>query len=394
MFVTTFASNAPSPLYVIYQQRFGFSATTVTLVFACYAVVVLITLLVVGHVSDRVGRKKLMAPSLVVLALSSGVFAMAQGVAWLFVARALQGVATGGLTAAATASLVELVGAGDKRRASYINTVAFVAGATGGPLTSGLLAQYAPYPLRTPFAVELAMIIICLLLMAGVPETVVSVQSLRWRLQVPGLPREVRRAFVASALAVSVSWGAGALYGALSPTIDARLLGIQSHAAAGAELAALFGVGGVSQVLTRQWPTIKATSVGVVALAVGMVLVVWAVSERLLGLFIPATLLVGAGSGMAFMGSMALVNATAPPDKRAQVLAAYNIVGYLALSLPIVGVGLVIGVLGLQGATQVFGIAVVACCALSLQSLAKLRGSSPGSLPRLEIDVDTEINSH
>jgi MFS family permease len=147
-------------------------------------------------------------------------------------------------------------------------------------------------------------------------------------------------------------------------------------------------------VLTRQWPTIKATSVGVVALAVGMVLVVWAVSERLLGLFIPATLLVGAGSGMAFMGSMALVNATAPPDKRAQVLAAYNIVGYLALSLPIVGVGLVIGVLGLQGATQVFGIAVVACCALSLQSLAKLRGSSPGSLPRLEIDVDTEINSH
>jgi len=52
-----FASSAPSPLYIVYQQRWGFSEITLTSVFAIYALALLLALLIAGAVSDHVGRR-------------------------------------------------------------------------------------------------------------------------------------------------------------------------------------------------------------------------------------------------------------------------------------------------------------------------------------------------
>src|SRR5271156_4660002 len=51
-----FGAAAPTPLYGIYRAQLRFSATTLTAVFAIYALVLLLTLLVVGSVSDYLGR--------------------------------------------------------------------------------------------------------------------------------------------------------------------------------------------------------------------------------------------------------------------------------------------------------------------------------------------------
>src|SRR4051812_17298340 len=87
MFTTTLASNAPSPLYVVYQRRFGFSQATLTWIFAAYAFAVLASLVTVGRISDEVGRKRIMVPSLAVLGASAVLFAAAQGTGWLLAAR-------------------------------------------------------------------------------------------------------------------------------------------------------------------------------------------------------------------------------------------------------------------------------------------------------------------
>ena len=51
------AAGAPTPLYIVYQQRWGFPTSTLTLVFAVYVLGLLATVLVVGGLSDHVGRR-------------------------------------------------------------------------------------------------------------------------------------------------------------------------------------------------------------------------------------------------------------------------------------------------------------------------------------------------
>src|SRR3954464_14244853 len=88
-----FAANAAvSPLYRIYQAEFGFSATTLTLLFAVYIAVLLLTLLFLGSVSDYAGRRPVMLAGLIVGAAACGLFLSAHALELLFAARALQGL--------------------------------------------------------------------------------------------------------------------------------------------------------------------------------------------------------------------------------------------------------------------------------------------------------------
>ena len=359
MFTTTLASNAPSPLYVIYQEEFGFSSAVLTLIFASYALAVMVALVALGKVSDSAGRRLVLVPSLAVLGVSAVLFAEARGTAWLVAARIVQGLATGALTAAATAALVELEPAGDRRRASYINTVSFIGGAAGGPLVVGLLAEYAPRPTVMPFVLELLMISVALALMTRVPETV-QATSVRWRLQRPSVPPPIRRAFVVAALMLAVSWSVGALYGSLSASIDRQVLHVDNHAVAGLVLFAFAGLGGVSQVLLRHRSSRRTMTMGGLCLCVGMALVGLSLVESSVLLFFLGTVFGGVGGGLTFMGSLALLNDVAPHHRRAEVVAAYNLVGYLALSVPAVGVGTLASSQGLRTAATVFTGAVVA----------------------------------
>jgi MFS family permease len=69
-----FASAAASPLYPVYQARFGFSAATLTAVFAVYVLVLLATLLFFGTVSDYLGRLPVIVTALVFSMAGCAVF--------------------------------------------------------------------------------------------------------------------------------------------------------------------------------------------------------------------------------------------------------------------------------------------------------------------------------
>jgi MFS family permease len=102
------AAGAPSPLYGIYRAQLRFSATTLTAVFAIYALVLLATLLVFGSVSDYLGRRRVILAALAVTAGACAVFLAAHSVGLLLAARALQGVAVGTATGALGAALIDL----------------------------------------------------------------------------------------------------------------------------------------------------------------------------------------------------------------------------------------------------------------------------------------------
>ena len=64
-------SAVPTRLYVIYQQRDQISTLTITVVYAVYAVGVTVSLFLGGHVSDWMGRRRVLVPALAANAASA-----------------------------------------------------------------------------------------------------------------------------------------------------------------------------------------------------------------------------------------------------------------------------------------------------------------------------------
>jgi len=136
--VTMLGTTLPTPLYVIYQGRWHFSAAMVTVTFAVYAATVLTTLLLAGRSSDQAGRRPVMAVALAASALSTVLFILAPGIGVLIVARIVSGLSAGLMTGTATAALTELIPASASRRASLAATAANMGGLGLGPLAAGL----------------------------------------------------------------------------------------------------------------------------------------------------------------------------------------------------------------------------------------------------------------
>src|SRR6516225_260376 len=123
-----FASITPSPLYRAYSVLWRFSPLTLTLIYATYAFGVLASLLLVGGVSDRVGRRPVLLASLAALMASSLLFLVAQSAVWLFVARGIQGLATGAALSAASAALLDLHPRRDPAAVGLTNAIAATIG--------------------------------------------------------------------------------------------------------------------------------------------------------------------------------------------------------------------------------------------------------------------------
>src|SRR5256714_2665599 len=148
-------ANLATPLYAVYSRHFDFSPLVLTAIFATYAIVLVPALVLFGRLSDRFGRRPVVAGGLATACVGLALFAVAEGEAWLFAARAVQGLAVGMISGAATAALVELDPQGNRRRAALGAGLAQAGGSALGPLAAGVLAEWAPDPLRLCYLIAL-----------------------------------------------------------------------------------------------------------------------------------------------------------------------------------------------------------------------------------------------
>ena len=178
-------SSAPTPLYAVYQAAWGFSPITITVVFGIYAVAVLAMLLVVGSLSDHVGRRPVLLVATLVQAATMIVFATAHGVPALIVARVMQGLATGAAAGAVGAGMIDL----DRVRGTTANSIAPLLGTATGALLAGVLVQYLPAPTVLVYAVLAGVYVVQFVGVLGMRETVTrrpgALASLRPHLRVP-----------------------------------------------------------------------------------------------------------------------------------------------------------------------------------------------------------------
>ena len=131
------ASSTPTPLYTIYAAEWGFSALSVTEVYAVYAIGVLLALLLTGGLSDVIGRRPVIVSALLGLVGAELVFMVAGGLDWLYLARSIQGLATGLLLGATGAAMVDLHPRRDGSQAGLVNGLASAAGIGLGALVEG-----------------------------------------------------------------------------------------------------------------------------------------------------------------------------------------------------------------------------------------------------------------
>ena len=358
-----FASITPSPLYRAYSVLWHFSPLTLTLIYATYAFGVLMSLLLFGGASDDVGRRPVLLGALGALVAATVVFMFADSAAWLFVARGIQGLATGAALSAASAALLDLHSRRDPAGAGLTNGTAAAAGIGLGALVSSSLVRIGWEPRVLPFAVQLVLIAMAFAGAYWMPEPVRERSRLRVTVERPRVPDVARRPFVLAALAVLSSWTIGALFFSLGPQLAADLFNTTNVIVSATGIVTLAASAVIAQLFTARTAPWIATSAGSIALAAGMVMIVLAAATGSSVTYLAGSILGGAGFGAAFLGGLRALVTAIPPEHRAAVMAAFYIVAYASLSVPAVLAGVVVTHLSLPATFEIFG-SVVAAVAL------------------------------
>jgi MFS family permease len=356
-FLVLVGSQLATPLYRVYQAEFGFSALTLTLIFAVYPLAVIAGLFVFGPLSDVVGRWLPLAVAPVLSVAASLLFAAAGGTPALYVARALQGLAVGAVSGAATAALAELEPRGDQRRAALAATLATAGGVAVGPLLVGVLVEYAGGR-ALPFVVYLV-----LLAPAFAAPVLLRPRpgprdggGVRWRPRRPSAPPALR-IFVATTAAATVAWAVAGLFLAIVPSYLALLLDTGNLALLGALVFVMLALSCVAQVAGHALDARRAQLVGLVGLIAGLAGVALAFPTRSLVVFLAGAALTGVGHGLTWIGATSTINRISPSERRAEVTSTYFAVIYLGVAVSAIGVGALADVVSLQWAVYAFAAA-------------------------------------
>jgi MFS family permease len=370
-------SNIPTPLYVLYQAQWHFSAGILTLISATNAAAVLVALLLAGRASDQIGRRPVLAASIGFGVLSAVVFILATSVVWLFVGRVLVGVSAGLVTGTAGAALTET--GTNARRTSRVATVAQTGALGLAPLTSGLFAEYGPNATVLVFEVYLGILAVAAAALLFVPETVVERTPLSLRFQGLGIPKTGRSEYLAAGLAGFAAFALLGLFAALAPSFLGQVLHERNHAVEGTVVFALYASATATQVLLARYDSRPVVLFGLATFVVSLALIVAGLSAASIGLFVAGTVVGGVGVGGVFLGSLSTANRLAPPAERGRVLSTFFVFCNIGLAIPAIGVGFASADVGDFRAVLVCAIALAA---VTVAAMAGIRQAALSTASR------------
>jgi len=366
-------SSAPTPLYAVYQAAWGFSPITITVVFGIYAVAVLGSLLVVGSLSDYIGRRPVLVAATLVQVVAMLVFATAHGLGALLAARIIQGLSTGAAVAAVGAGLLDL----DRAKGTVANSIAPMLGTAIGALLSGLLVRYLPAPTALVYLVLGAIFLVQAAGVVVMPESVTrrpgALASLRPQFQVPP---QLRAAMLLAAPALVASWALAGFYGSIGPAVARRLAGSTSPVLGGLTLFVLAASGAAAVLVTRRYAARTVLVVGTGAIVAGTAVSLIAIAMTSVPVFFA-----GAGFGTTFQGAIRTIVPLAAARERAGVLSVLYVIAYLSMGVPAVigGFRFVHGG-GVITTAQEYAVAVMVLAGFALVG-ALLRAPAPAAQP-------------
>lgn len=334
-------SNQFTPLLLVYHARLGLSTATLEALFGAYAVGLIPGLLIAARWSDLHGRRAV-GVSAAALSLLASVSLIGGGDApgLLFVGRLLAGVSSGAAFGVGTAWLREtsLPPFGDAdhptvaRRAAMAMTIGFAL----GPLVAGVLAQWGPAVTVVPYLPHIALMLVVLVGLRGVPETFQRHE----RPSVPGLlPASSTRRF-RRLVAPMAPWvfAAPAIAFALLPSVVGTGRSVDGVAltAAVTSVTALAGVliQPVARRLEAGARSHAGAMVGLIVLAGGLVLAALAAEQQENWLLFPCAIVLGSAYGLSLVAGLVEVQRLAPDRALARLTATYYVFTYLGFAAP------------------------------------------------------------
>lgn len=355
--------SAPTPVYHLYRDVLGLSGVEVTVVFAAYPMSLLLSLLILGSLSDHVGRRPLMFAAMTLSAIAMLIFIVAGTAGTLIVARILQGLATGVAASSLGAALLDVHPA----RGPLINSATAFVGTTIGAVGSAALVSYGPSPMRLPFVVLLVAFTALGALVRSLPETSAPKPG-AWRSLRPhiAVPSQARRAFLLVSPVNTAGWALGGFYLSLMPSVMRATTGVVSPVLGGLVIASLTLSGAAAILAWRDASADHILPRGAAALSIGVLITLGGVGVHQALLLAIGTLVAGFGFGASFFGAAKAILPLAHAHERAGLLSAFYVASYLAFSVPAIVMGFLAPRLGLTLTTYVYGCVIVALAALSL----------------------------
>jgi MFS family permease len=334
-------ANVAATLYATYSRDFGFSSAMLAVIFATYTLVLVPALLACGQLSDRFGRRPVILAGVCTGIVGLVLFALADSVPWLFAARAAQGLSVAMISGAAVAALTELEPRHDAWRSALVATLALTGGSAIAPFIGGAIAEWAPDPMVTPYLAAIGLVAAIGVVSLTVPETIRERAAGGWRIQRPGVPREIRGAFIRIGVTGAAVWSVAALFLSVLPSYTTEISGSTNLAALGAVASVMLVTSCLSQlVVGRQAERTGALAAGLGLLAVGLVGLDLASPLDAVGAMVAGAAVSGAGHGVGFLAAQHDLNRIAPDERRGEVNAAFYTCIYLGVSVSVIGVGL------------------------------------------------------
>jgi MFS family permease len=348
-FTTVYAAaGALMPLLVVFQQRWDFSPTVLTVVFAVFAAGFLAAVLTVGSLSDHVGRRPVLLSALLIHLVSSVVFLAAPSVDWVIAGRVVQGFATGAATTAFTAALAEVAPLNRKKVGVALGSVCLTGGLALGSLVAGLLVQYTTSPNTIVFTGLSVATCLGVIAIVYLPETITRPPRARPPLMARiAVPVAARAEFAAAAPVVVAIWMLSALSGGLAPALvrsffhaDSGLLnGVSGFI--GPAMSAAVGI-----VVTRHDPR-RSMLAGILLSILGAGVIAGSLGAGWVAAMIVGQAVAGVGFGASFTAFLRLTAPLVAPRQHAGLAAAAYVLSYIAFGIPLVAAGLLTSRLGM-----------------------------------------------
>lgn len=369
--ITMAGTTAPTPLYPLYGEEFGFTPFTVTVIFAVYALGVVLGLLVLGRLSDQIGRRPVLVLSTLLSAGAALVFLFAHCLGVMLVGRVLAGFAAALVTGAATAALTEVLGTGGRIRPATLALFANMGGLGCGTLLAGILADTAPAPLRTPWAVLLALSVAGLVGVALTPESSAHRSGFVLRLQPLYVPGEIRSDFLRSATAAGAGFAVLGVLTAVTGLFLGTVLHKTSCALTGLVVFIAFACTALGQLLVRFLRPAAALPAACLGLVLAAALIATAMSTRTLAPLVAGAAVNGLATGVSMGHGLGTITTRGAPEHRGASVSTFFAILYTLLALPAIGVGVLIRESSLRPAGEVFSAGVAALAIAVLVSLVR-----------------------
>lgn len=380
LLIAMVGTTLPTPLYAIYQQKLGFDASWLTIIFSIYAAGVIAALLAVGSWSDQLGRRPLLLAGLCMGAISALIFLFSDSIGGLLIGRLFSGFSAGIMTGTATVAVIELAPKTWKN-ATLMATAANMLGLGLGPLLAGFTSQHLADPLHLIFYVHLALLLLAAVGVAVIRETVQRPAQLKLSIQKPSVPASVRGVFISASIAGLAGFSVAGLFTSMVPSVMIHILQVQGGLLIGAVIGLFFLASIIGQASLQWLPKGLHMTLGCVGLILGMVCLGLSIATAQLLLLVCAGLVAGVGQGMILRAGMGAVTASSPPDQKAAVTSAFFVVLYISISVPVVAVGFSVQTFGLPHVGEFFASLVAVVALLAMISMKRVQSRQAAAAP-------------